>query len=68
MSLVYQATDGDALTDVLNSFHLKSKVFCVTEMSAPWSLSLPKGNLSHFHVIERGSGWLLLQGRKTPGF
>lgn len=56
---------SDVLTDVLTSIRLQGKIFCYSELSAPWSLALPSGPFAHFHVIERGGGWIKLQGSKA---
>jgi AraC-like DNA-binding protein len=58
----------DALTDVLNMLKPRGRVFCVSEMSAPWAMSLPASGYAHFHVIERGGAWLRVEGAKqsTP--
>ena len=52
----------DALTAVIDSLHLEGKLFCRIELSAPWGLALARGELAHFHVMERGGCWL-----KVPG-
>src|SRR5262249_3698088 len=58
----------DALTDVLTMLNPRGRVFCVSEMSAPWAMSLPASGYAHFHVIERGGAWLRVEGAKqsTP--
>ncbi len=52
----------DVLTDVLKTLRLRGRVFCCSELSAPWALSLPESGYAHFHVIERGGAWLRLAG------
>jgi len=54
----------DVLTDVLKTLRLRGRVFCCSEMTAPWALSLPESGYAHFHVIERGGAWLRLAGEK----
>lgn len=54
----------DVLTDVLQTLHLQGRVFCSSQLSAPWALSLPASDFAHFHVIERGGAWLRLSGDK----
>ncbi|MFN7999868.1 MAG: cupin domain-containing protein [Acidobacteriota bacterium] len=53
---------SDVLTDVLKTLRLRGRVFCCSELSAPWALSLPESGYAHFHVIERGGAWLRLAG------
>lgn len=50
----------DVLTDVLKTLRLRGRVFCCSELTAPWALSLPESGYAHFHVIERGGAWLRL--------
>jgi AraC-like DNA-binding protein len=51
----------DVLTDTLNALGLRSRIFCRAELGAPWALGVPAGEYAHFHIIDRGSGWLHLQ-------
>jgi AraC-like DNA-binding protein len=63
--VIWTEFDGpDVLTDVLASLRLRGRLFCRSELSAPWSLALPASELAHFHVIERGGGWLRLEGEE----
>ncbi len=55
----------DVLGDVLTSLGLKSRLFCRTELGAPWVIQFPRQDMMHFHILERGSAWLEL-GTKTP--
>ena len=52
----------DALADVLNTLRLRGRVFCISELSAPWAMSLPESGDAHFHVVERGGAWLKPSG------
>ncbi len=54
----------DVLTDVLSRLKLRGRVFCCSELTAPWSMSLDKSDFAHFHVIEEGEAWLML-GRSS---
>jgi AraC-like DNA-binding protein len=53
---------SDVLTDVLATLRLRGRVFCTSELSAPWALSLPARDYAHFHLIERGGAWIRLKG------
>jgi AraC-like DNA-binding protein len=64
MPLLLEATGTDVLTDVLESLKLRGRIFCRCELSAPWALRFAAGDLSHFHVIERGACWLRLEGTR----
>lgn len=55
----------DVLGDVLTSLGLKSRLFCRTELGAPWVIQFPRQDIMHFHILERGTAWLEL-GAKPP--
>ena len=66
MGLSYKEDNRqDVLTDVLRTLRFRSNIFCVSVLSAPWALTLPAGDFAHFHVIERGGGWVQLSGTAT---
>ncbi|MGH9844109.1 MAG: AraC family transcriptional regulator [Blastocatellia bacterium] len=64
MSLTLKSNGADVLTDVLNKLRIRGRVFCSTDLSAPWAMSIEPDNLAHFHVVESGGGWLKLAGAK----
>jgi AraC-like DNA-binding protein len=64
MAVLAEIDGPDVLTDVLASLRLRGRLFCRSELSAPWSLALPASALGHFHVIERGGGWVRLEGEE----
>jgi AraC-like DNA-binding protein len=59
---VVELNGVDVLTDVLNGLGLQSRLFCRSELSAPWGMGFDRGDLAHFHWIERGGGWLHCAG------
>src|SRR4029450_4514881 len=63
MAMLLDTTGTDVLADVLDSLKLRGRIFCRCELSAPWALAFAAGDFSHFHVIERGTCWLRLQGK-----
>jgi AraC-like DNA-binding protein len=56
----------DALTAVVDSLGMRGRLFCRIELSAPWGMAFPRNQLARFHVIERGSCWLKVQGSAQP--
>src|SRR4030095_52344 len=56
-------TGSDVLADVLDSLKLRGRIFCRCALSAPWALGFAAGDLSHVHVVERGTCWLRLEGQ-----
>jgi AraC-like DNA-binding protein len=63
--LLLDTSGTDVLADVLDSLRLKGRVFCRCELSAPWAIGLAAGDISHFHIIERGTCWLRLDGERN---
>jgi AraC-like DNA-binding protein len=61
MPLLLDTSGTDVLADVLDSLKLKGRIFCRSELSAPWAIRFASGDFSHFHLIERGTCWLRLQ-------
>jgi len=55
----------DVLGEVLTSLGLKSRLFCRTELSAPWVIQFPRQDMLHFHILERGSAWLELSAKSA---
>lgn len=62
MSEILEHQGTDVLADVLDSLKLRGRLFCRCELSAPWALGFAAGVFAHFHVIERGTCCLQLQG------
>jgi AraC-like DNA-binding protein len=60
MARVFKKAGTDTLSEILQTLHLQGQVFCVCELSSPWSMRLPAGDLAHFHVLERGAAVLRL--------
>jgi AraC-like DNA-binding protein len=52
----------DVLSDILQTFRLRSSVFAMAELGAPWGMSTAGQPQSVFHVILRGNGWLDADG------
>jgi AraC-like DNA-binding protein len=57
--------DADVLTTVLNTLQFRGQVFCYSQFTAPWALKLPASDFAHFHVCERGQGWIKLEGSES---
>src|SRR5262245_6881449 len=63
--MLLDTTGTDVLADVLDSLKLRGRIFCRCELSAPWALGFAAGDFSHFHLIERGTCWLRVHGRRA---
>ena len=62
-STAWRADASDVLTTVMDAVRLRSRVFCRSELKAPWGMALKRSDYAHFHVIERGGAWLRIEGR-----
>src|SRR5512139_1013637 len=60
----WRADASDVLTTVMDAVRLRSRVFCRSELKAPWGMALERSDYAHFHVIERGGAWLRVEGRE----
>ena len=56
----------DVLSDTLASLGLRSRVFCRSELQAPWALTATAGDYAHFHLISDGRGWLHFRNGRMP--
>src|SRR4029450_1463574 len=61
MPLLLDTSGTDVLADVLDSLKLKGRIFCRSELSAPWAIRFASGAFTHCHLIERATLWLPLQ-------
>jgi AraC-like DNA-binding protein len=60
----WRADAADVLTTVMDAVRLRSRVFCRSELKAPWGMALKRSDYAHFHVIERGGAWLRIEGHE----
>ncbi len=60
----WRADAADVLTTVMDAVRLRSRVFCRSELKAPWGMALKRSDYAHFHVIERGGAWLRIAGKE----
>lgn len=54
----------DVLADVLSNTRLDGKVFCRSELKAPWGMTFDTSAQAVIHVVARGTCWL--RTRTTP--
>jgi AraC-like DNA-binding protein len=48
----------------MDAVRLRSRVFCRSELKAPWGMALRRSDYAHFHAIERGAAWLRIEGEE----
>lgn len=56
----------DVLADVLSNTRLDGKVFCRSEMKAPWGMTFDTSAQAVFHVVARGTCWLRTRSLPAP--
>src|SRR6516165_136027 len=54
----------DAVTELLASLRMRSTVYCLSELRAPWGFEVDGANVPKFHLVLAGSSWLSLAGRE----
>lgn len=55
----------DALTDILNSIQLAGGVYFRCNLTAPWGMQMDDKPTAEFHVVVRGTCWLIPPGVTT---
>src|SRR6476646_3314626 len=56
--ILVRASMPDVLSDVLETFRLRSTVFTRAELAPPWGLSAEGQDHFAFHLVSRGRAWL----------
>src|SRR5262245_31995676 len=56
----------DNLSGILKPVSVNGKVFCRSELSAPWSVSFEKKEDAVFHMIEEGKCFLMYSAQENP--
>jgi AraC-like DNA-binding protein len=64
--VVQELPGFDVLADVLGTLGLRSRLFCRSDVAAPWVMAFPADDLAHFHIVERGGAWLEMEGLRSP--
>jgi AraC-like DNA-binding protein len=62
---VQAAPTSDAVSEVLQSLSVRSSVFCLSDMRAPWAFRVDGSDVAKFHLVLTGSAQVTLQGH-TP--
>jgi len=56
----------DVLSDILQSIHLHSTLYCRAKMSAPWGFRVSERAVASFHIVTGGRCWLTVDGIDMP--
>jgi AraC-like DNA-binding protein len=56
------STSSDAVSELLTALTVRSSVYCLSELRAPWGFQVDGANVAKFHLILDGQCWLLADG------
>jgi AraC-like DNA-binding protein len=56
--------ETDTMSDVLRSLRVRSTVFCLALLDAPWGIGVPRRDVASFHLVLAGRGTLEVEGRE----
>jgi AraC-like DNA-binding protein len=62
MRLLSTFPDSDTISDLLRSLRVRSNVFCLATMRAPWGFGVPARDVASFHIVLDGGGVLEVDG------
>jgi Cupin len=60
---VLGSASSDPVADVLRSLNVRSSIFCLSELRAPWGFRVDGTAVAKFHFVLAGAGVLELDGR-----
>ena len=55
----------DPLSSLLSASPVRGSIFCRAELGAPWAVSTLGADFAIFHVVVRGAGFIVLNGRSV---
>jgi AraC-like DNA-binding protein/mannose-6-phosphate isomerase-like protein (cupin superfamily) len=59
------ATPRDTVADLLSAVQVRSTVYCLSDLGAPWGFAVEGTNVAKFHCVLDGACWLRL-GEREP--
>src|SRR5919108_5079828 len=62
MRSILSTASADVVSDILDSIRVRSTIFCRSDMRAPWGFGVRAHGNPSFHVVTRGSCWLVVDG------
>jgi AraC-like DNA-binding protein len=65
METVAPVVAADPVSDVLRALNVRSTVFCLSDLGAPWGFRVEGAGIAKFHLVLDGGGWLAVDGQ-TP--
>jgi AraC-like DNA-binding protein len=55
---------SDRVAQALSAIQVRSSVYCLSELRAPWGFKVEGANLAKFHLVLEGACWLSLDDRE----
>ena len=52
----------DPLGEALGALEVRSSVFCLSDLGAPWGFRVEGAGIAKFHLVLEGAGWLRVDG------
>ena len=52
----------DVLTDVIGALHIRTTLFAMADLAAPWGVRFPPGDGAYFHTVTGEPCWLRVHG------
>ena len=65
MRLLSTFADSDTISELLRSLRVRSQVFCLANMRAPWGFGVPAREVASFHIVLDGGGILEVGGEQA---
>jgi AraC-like DNA-binding protein len=59
---VLAPAEADAVSELLGALTVRSSIFCISELRAPWGFSVGGSEVAKFHLVLEGSAWLSVAG------
>src|SRR5215472_3978755 len=56
---------NDAIAATLAAVSVRSSIYCLSELRAPWGFRVDGANVAKFHVVLDGSAWLEVRGQEA---
>src|SRR5439155_22863800 len=60
--LLSSFAESDTISDLLRSLRVRSNVFCLALMDAPWGFGVPAREVASFHIVLTGRAVLEVEG------
>jgi AraC family transcriptional regulator, alkane utilization regulator len=66
MERLTDLNSADALSEVLRALRVRSTVWCLSQLGAPWAFGVDQRAVASFHLVLEGGGWLEVDAVDGP--